>query len=133
MIQEFDLPIGKESVGKAIVEKQGLYYKIRCRCVLPDSGIHRVQANGSAGTVDLGICVPMDTDFGLLTRIPVKTLGTQISRFWIISSKDIQPTKIVRIAEGEPFQYIAQLKNACLVHEKRNSQVCIKLVINHPD
>ena len=133
MFQEFDITIGKESVGKAVVERLGLYYKIRCRCVFPDRGIYRVQANGSAGTTDLGICVPMDTDFGILTKIPVKTLGEQIVGFRIISPKNNQSIKVVTITDTEPFRYIGQLKNACLVHEKRSSQVRIKLEINHPD
>ena len=133
MFQEFDLTLGKENIGKVIVERQGLYYKIVCRCVFRDPGVYRVHAAGSAGTVDLGICVPVDTGFGIMTRVSVRTLGTQICGFWVISSKNIKTNKVVRITEKEPFPYIGQLKNACLVRGEHDTHAYLKLEINSSD
>ena len=63
-------------IGSAEVCREGLYYRIDCKCKFHDKGIYRLTAEGAKGTVDLGICIPLAQDsWGLSTRVPISKLG----------------------------------------------------------
>ena len=62
-------------VGTAKIRKLGLYYEFICTCALPKEGIYRLWAKGDTDAVNLGICVPMDESYGIVTRVPIRKLG----------------------------------------------------------
>lgn len=109
-----DYPVifGSEAVGKVQLRKEGLYYRVFCRCRMPSEGIFRLEANG----VSLGILVPVDGGFGLETRIPVKRLGDGEPVFRLAAKHDPAAAgKLVPICPEEPFTYLEKLKNSFLV------------------
>ncbi len=112
----YDLILDSQKIGRAEVEKQGLYYCIDCRCTLPEDDMYRIRVSGGK-TEDLGTCVPMDGAFGLKTRIPVKHLGDEPFQFQIVG-KHQKESLFCPIRAEEPFDYIPLLPGAKLAEEK---------------
>ena len=109
MINQFDITKCGQSIGRATVELQGLYYRIHCSCREPE----RIILKQETGSRDLGVCVPDGEYFRIRTRIPVKYLP---GNTWLFEGKDGE-TDFVPIREDEPFQQIAELSQQKLVHQ----------------
>lgn len=125
MVENFDVCLGDKPVGKAYVERQGLYYRIRCRCGLTGEVIHKVLVSCGTMEENLGILVPMGGEFGLDTRIPVKRLGEGKLTFRIMPRHAELKGRFIPLSPEEPFRYISRLKDAHL--EKRNGKIGIVL------
>ena len=123
MVGVFEIKDGVSSVGKAIVEQQGLYYKISCRCHLTKKGMHRLTVFCNEKQEDLGTLVPLDGGFGLEKRIPVKRLGEGQPEFLLMSKDNVRKEKFIPVYPEEPFTYMSRLKDAYL--ERRNGQLGI--------
>lgn len=97
------------------VLRQGLYYRIACRCHMTGEVMCCLQARCGERQENLGVVVPMDGGFGLDTRLPVKRLGEGELSFSLIP-KYGQPRKetFIPLAPEEPFAYISRLKDAFL-------------------
>lgn len=128
LTENYDVLLGDKPVGKAYVERKGLYYRIRCRCGLSGEVIYKVLVSCGGEQENLGILVPVGEEFGLDTRIPVKRLGEGSLSFRAMPRHSGLRGKFVPISPEEPFRYIARLKDAFL--ETRNGQIGI--VIKEP-
>ncbi len=74
MENNYEIYMGNDPVGKACLAKEGLYWKISCRCQLPQEGMHRVIIKTGKENVNLGILVPEGDSFCLTTRVAMKRL-----------------------------------------------------------
>ena len=79
-------------VGKAQVEKVGLYYQFRCLCRLPTGGIYRLIVNCRGETANLGICVLANGEYVLSTKIAAKRLPTDDFTIQAISKEQAEST-----------------------------------------
>lgn len=124
MIGIFDIRMGDKIVGKAQVEREGLYYRFSCRLSLPGQGMYRLLVRAGEKREDLGVCIPMGSQFGVEKKIPCKCLGEGIPEF-ILMPKDGAPRTgtFVPVYPEEPFAYIRRLENAFLAH--RDGQIGI--------
>lgn len=95
MSETYDIKFDDSPVGKAQMEKQGLYMLFSCRCRLPDTGIYRIHAVYGDKREDLGICVPMGELFGMDKKIPAKQLEAGIPTFELIP-KDWEPQAVAQ-------------------------------------
>ena len=111
--------------GKVTVSRQGLYYRIRCRCTLPSEDVYRLQAACGNRRENLGVLVPVEDRFGLDTRIPVKQLGEGDLAFTVSSKRQPVQGQFVPILDEEPFAYISRLKKSYL--EIKEGQVGIRV------
>lgn len=110
--------LGKEAVGQAIVERQGLYYSFNCQCQLHSEVMCRVTVSCGGSHVSLGILVPMGKDYGLTKKLPIKNFPPGTPEFWI-TPKQIRSQGIyVDVYPEEPFRYIAKLEKAYLDKHK---------------
>ena len=123
MVGVYEIKEGTNTVGKATVEQQGLYYKISCRCQLTGKGMHRLMVFCNEKQEDLGTLVPLDGAFGLEKRIPVKRLGDGKPEFLLMSKDSVQKERFIPVYPEEPFSYMSRLKDAYL--ERRNGQLGI--------
>lgn len=125
MVGTFEIQMEDKVVGRANVEKQGLYYYISCRCILPGKEMFRMIVSCGENREDLGVCVPMDGQFGVEKKIPCKRLGEGTPEFRIRTKEEKQQpgTKFIPVYPEEPFAYIRQLENAFLAHQ--NGQIGI--------
>ena len=120
----YELRFADESRGYACVERQGLYYRITCRCELTGEVRFRVHVQGDRGAADLGILIPDGSGFGLRTSIAVKRLGDVLE----FALKPVHKTSMgsfVRVSAAEPFAYLTQLKTA--VFSRQNGQAGVLL------
>lgn len=114
---EQELFFGDRSVGRVLVERQGLYYVFRCRCALSGEAAFRLFASCGEKQEDLGVLVPMGDSFGLDTRRPVKRLGEGELSFRLVSKHDAPRTHFAPISPEEPFAYLQRLKDAYLAEK----------------
>ena len=93
MAETYDIRFDDSLVGKAQVEKQGLYFCFSCRCRMPDEKLYRIHVISGENREDLGICIPLDGLFGMDKRLPAKRLGEGTLEF-ILLPKDWKPQEI---------------------------------------
>ncbi len=108
----YDVILGSESIGKAQVEKEGLYYRISCRCRLSGEVAYKVHALCGEKCEDLGLLVPQNGAFTLTTRLPIKRLGEGQLQFKAVPRHPKTEGKFVPISADEPFSYLSRLENA---------------------
>ena len=125
MVGTYEIFLGAEPVGEAVVEKQGLYYRFSCRCRLRGATMQRIMVACGAKKVDLGICVPMGDVFGVDKKVPCKQLGEGKPEFFLTPRPQHSGGKFVPVYPEEPFAYMSRLKGAFL--EIRNGQMGINL------
>ena len=114
---ERDVFWGERAVGRAQVQRQGLYYVFTCRCRLSGDTVWRLCATCGEKQADLGVLVPVEGGVGLTTRRPVKLLGEGKIQFAVQPRHD-RKTRFSPIYPEEPFAYLQRLKDAFL--EERN-------------
>ncbi len=120
--------LGDKAVGAAEVRREGLYWRIRCRCQLSGDMLCRVLVRCGKREESLGILVPEGREFVLDTRIPVKKIGDGPLSFSAVPKHGPMEGRFVPLSPEEPFRYISRLKYAYL--EKRNGRVGV--VIKEP-
>ncbi len=84
--------------------------------------MHRLVVTTDAGRVDLGVCVPMEGQFGVEKKMPCKRFGNNPS-FQLLPKHEGMQGKFVPIYPEEPFAYMTKLKDAFLA--SRNGKVGI--------
>ena len=117
MQKKYSILSGDAVVGKVQVQRQGLYYQISCRCELTGSVRYKLIAHCGDNTVDLGLCVPKDRQFGVDTRIPIKRLGEGMLSFRLVPRHSGLQGKFVPVSADEPFGYIRSLQSAHLARQ----------------
>lgn len=124
MENSYDIYMGSEIVGSASFIKEGLYWKIHCRCRLSGDVAHRVLVKAGE-EIDLGILAPEGEEFCLTKRIAMKRLADAEPEFRIKPRTPKTERSFHPITPDEPFSYIEKLKDSYL--EERNGEVGITL------
>ena len=102
-------------VGKAQAEKQGLYYRVVCRCNLSGEVMYQLECGTGEKKTNLGSLVPMENGFGLNTRFPVSRIGEGTLTFTLLPRHEsMEERTFVPIHPEEPFEYLERLKDAFL-------------------
>ena len=109
--------MGDRSLGKAQVERKGLYYHIYVQCDLDGVLMYKVLLRCGNKEENLGILVPQDGGFGLRTRIPIKRIGEGILNFSVRPRHQKVGEHFIPLSPEEPFRYISRLKHAYLVRK----------------
>ena len=125
MCKEYEVFFGSERVGAASVNREGLYYRISCRCRLSGYVPCRIIVSGEK-EADLGLCVPLDDMFGVETRIPIKKIGEGELHFRVLPKRPELKGEFIPISPEEPFHYIARLKDAHLARKDGQAGLILK-------
>ena len=112
-----------KAAGKLQIEKEGLYYRLTCRCVVPDDLVYRLFAVTDQGRENLGVVLPENGGYVLQRKIPAKRLQPGC-RFLLSARGEENTGKFVPVYPEEPFTYITQLETAFL--EVRNGQTGLR-------
>ena len=118
----YEILLWDRPVGKAEVTREGLYYRFRCKCELPDNTVCRV----TAGKESLGVLVPAGTGFALDSRLPVKRFGDSVPEFRLVPNKPVLDGKFIPIKPEEPFAYLERLQDAYLIRRGDEIGIYIK-------
>lgn len=109
-----EILLGGQTVGKAAVSRQGLYYDFNCRCDFTGEVMYRLQVRCGDSCHTLGIPVPENGKFVLKTRIPAKKLGDGELEFTAVPKHTDLTGKFIPLSPEEPFRYLRRLQEAVL-------------------
>lgn len=127
-MQKMNVSLDGRVVGTVKIQKIGLYYQICCRCKLPAGKLYRLKAICERNTVDLGICVPLEDDFAVDKRIPVKYLNIGNITFHLIANGEESNDIFIPLETEKPFSNLQNIMDAKF--ERRDSVPGL-LIINH--
>lgn len=122
----YQITMRDKPVGKAQVSREGLYYRIRCRCDLSGETVCRILVRCGSREENLGILVPQDGAFALETRIPVKKIGEGMLAFSVVPRHRAPEAGFISLSPEEPFRYITRLKDAYLIKHNGKTGVVLK-------
>lgn len=109
----FDIFLDGKSVGRVVVERQGLYYRFDCRCRLKDGELYRLTVEQDGVMQNLGVLLPSGDAYWLTTKQAVKKFGRGTPLFRI-QPKTKGRGGFIPVYPEEPFLYLDRLKNAYL-------------------
>ena len=112
-------------VGYATVEKEGLYYKLKCFCQPEQKRYYRIKVNDCCTEIDLGICVPSGAGFTLTTRVPVRKLNKDQLKFVLVDHCAINAPQIIPIINDSPFPWLDRLISARFQYRNGKAAVVI--------
>lgn len=121
----YEVFLGNSPAGKVQIIRQGLYYRIICRCRISGAVVHKLYAVCGRRKEDLGIVVPVEGGFGTELRVPVKRFGEAVFSFHLRPKQEYMEGSFAPIFPEEPFSYIARLKESFLEH--RDNQIGIRI------
>lgn len=123
MEHNYAVYFGNKAVGRVHVTCQGLYYRIFCRCDLSGDVMCRLEVSCGENRENLGIVVPMETGFGLDTKLPIKRLGQGNLMFRLVTQNGNEENIFIPILPEEPFAYLSRIKSAYLVKRHGTSGI----------
>jgi hypothetical protein len=122
----YEIMLGGESVGQAVVRRQGLYYRFSCRCDLSGEVIYRITVTCGGKSESLGIPVPKNGEFYLDTRLAASRLGEGEPKFAAVPRRPDLGGMFVPISPEEPFRYLHRLENAYLARKDGQLGIVIR-------
>lgn len=111
--------IGEESVGTALVSREGLYYRLDCQCRLRGKEIFKIYAECENGRLLLGTPTPEGDCYRLRTRLPAKRFSGETPRFCL------RQEIFIPVRPDEPFLHLKDLKNAVFAVRNGESGIII--------
>ena len=117
MQEEYSVLSGDETIGKVFVQRQGLYYRIQCRCSITGTVKYKLVAKCGGNVVDLGLCIPYRDGFGMDTSVPIKRLGEGELIFHLKPKHNETKGEFIPVSPEEPFGYIQKLQQAHLAQQ----------------
>lgn len=117
MQSEYLIYLGSNTIGKAQVQRQGLYYRILCKCSLQGNVMHNIWITCGDNEINLGLCAPEGDCFTLRKCIPIKQVGEGQLAFCVRPRHESVAGRFVPLRADEPFAYLEKLRGAVL--EKR--------------
>lgn len=102
---EYPIYMNQNVVGKAQVEQEGLYYRVRCTCDVSANSTYRICADSEAGIFNVGICTPKGNQLIADKRVAIKYISADDLSFHAISDD-----KIKRIICEQPFSELSKLQ-----------------------
>jgi hypothetical protein len=97
----YDVTLVGEVVGRVNLRREGLYYRVSCRCRVEDDKVHRLYAAGEK----LGVLIPEHGELTLETRVAAKRLKTGCE--FTLNQKS---GEFIPIRPGEPFDHLDKLR-----------------------
>lgn len=121
----YDVYYQNACMGQVQIQKEGLYYCLRCSAQTPGNSMYRLIAHGEEFYHDFGLCIPNEQGIGLLTRIPIKSFPKDAVVFELKDYKAKQENFFVPVNTDKEFPCLDQLENARLEYRNGVIGVCI--------
>lgn len=101
MDRNYDVTFEGRTVGTVELSREGLYCRIRCRCRVPDNGLHRLYMDGEK----IGLLVPDNGDLVLDTKVAAKRIKEGCA-----FSLEEKRKSFIPIHPGEAFGHLGKLR-----------------------
>ena len=104
-------PITREgnTVGEAQLERQGMFWRIICRCRIRTEKPMRIYLQSEMRRLDLGLCILEGDTCSLVSRISCKVGAPEGFAFTV---EHIREEQYFPLSESEPFPALQLLKSA---------------------
>lgn len=109
--------------GHAELEKQGMYYRVCCKCDKSDDAGFRIQMQAGEKTLDLGICIHAEGGIGIITRVPVREVNGSELHFRLINETS---DELFEITAEEPFLKLSELDHAKFVRRGNKTYISLR-------
>lgn len=116
MEENYELFCEGKAVGTVQVLRQGLYFRFCCRCDHIGDEMLRLTAICADKRADLGVLVPVENGFGLVTKLPIKRLGDGKLQFEVTLRHKEVTGIFLPIDPEKPFPRLSELNNARFSH-----------------
>ena len=126
MKNKCEIFFGEQCVGCANLTKEGLYYRICCKCNIKEKSICRVVMVCANGIQSLGVLLPNASGFALTARIPVKKVDLDTLHFRVEAQDSGEDGVHVPISADMALQWLPQLEEARLCDRKGTKMLVIK-------
>ena len=124
-MKEYDILLGRQSIGCAQVQREGLYYNFFCNCRFSGDVMMKVEVSCGGKTVVLGTPSPQGREYVLRKKLPAKYFGVGGFEFRAVQKQAHIDGLFVPIRPDEPFSYLNRLRNAHL--ERKNGVLGVVL------
>ena len=125
MTREYDIFLDGQTVGKAILQNEGLYIHYSCECDLPNDEVYRIVAENEDDLINLGICVPSGNCWKSYGRFAAKQLKIDGLKLTVIPYKT-QNEMFIPITTGMEFCCVDKLDFAQFAYRNGKPGVLIK-------
>ena len=105
MVGKYEVTLDGQAVGTAELSREGLYYRIRCRCRLKENQLYRLYADGEK----VGVLAPENGEWTLITKVSAKRL-----RQGCVFSLDENREQFFPFRPGEVFDHLDKLRRGHL-------------------
>lgn len=103
-----------QTMGQAVVKRQGLYWQMDCRCHITGQGMHHLVLTIGQTSRSLGTLVPENGGFVLRTKVAVKHLPEGAPSFRALAKHPPMTGIFVPLSPEEPFCYLSRLEEGFL-------------------
>lgn len=121
---DYDIFWNGKIVGKAQVEKQGLYYNFLCRCRPDEKARYEIRLHHAGGEENLGLCVPEGNGLQLKTRLAVRRVGGGSYRFELMRRETAG--QLFPVDPDQPFEALTHLGNGYALKRDGRLYIAIK-------
>ena len=130
MVNTYDVFLNGKEIGTASLEKEGLYWKINCRCNVPNDVPYEVLLRAGEH-INLGLLVKEETIYCLTRRIAMKRIG-EAPLYFEARARNAKPPEVFQsIVSDAPFAYLEEIKGCKL--EEKDCQVGLIIRQETPD
>ena len=103
-----DVYLGDQVVGFVRLKKEGMYYRIHCKCELPKPEKYTFLYEGEKGNIILGTYVPCDN--GIFTRVRIRDLSP--GRFVLMGVENREDEVLNSVNPlDDPYSLLVNLPN----------------------
>ena len=125
-MDKIEIYFGVNCVGWASLEKEGLYYRISCKCNMTEKSIFRVIMASANGRYPIGVLLPAAPGFALSARIPVKKVDLNTLHFMVEPLDSDEGCIRIPISADLELPWLQQLENARLHYHNGSKILVIK-------
>lgn len=123
-MKRFPIFCAEKTVGYASLEKQGMFYKLRCYCDLPQDQQSNIIMTVNKISVDLGICARVEKGIGMVTRIPCSIL-TDAEPVFTVKQEQTDNQTIYAVSEDSAFPALEGLAEASFIRKEGKAYICM--------
>lgn len=124
MKNKFEIYMGAHCIGWANIEREGLYYRVCCRCSIKEKSFFRVVATCANGKHPLGILVPTASGFTLTARIPIRKVDLNTVCFSVEPQDSCERIIRIPISSDMVLPWLSQLEYTRL-HDQNGLKMLI--------
>ena len=112
--------------GRATIAQEGLYFRITCKCDIPDKRPCSVVLESPEMSISLGTCIRMNNQYIINTKVPCKRIKSDNLQFRLVKNCDDGGEIFIPVRENVPFPYLHKLHQARMCYKSGHIGILFK-------